>query len=67
MSAVGGDALSAHTSALRELFLLTLREAQTETFSDTFRVIMVLFIVAIVSVPLMRKVVPPKAPSADAH
>jgi MFS transporter, DHA2 family, multidrug resistance protein len=55
------------TGALNQLWLLTYREAQTQTYSDAFLAIMVCFIVATVMVPLMRKVVPPAAPSPDAH
>jgi len=49
------------------LWLLTYREAQTQTYADAFLAIMVCFIIATAMVPLMRKVVPPAAPSADAH
>jgi DHA2 family multidrug resistance protein len=55
------------TGALRQLWNLTYREALTLTFSDTFLAIMACFIIATAMVPLMRKVAPPKAPSADAH
>ena len=46
---------------------LAWREAQTQTFADAFLAVMVCLAVATVMVPLMRKVVPPKAPPADAH
>jgi MFS transporter, DHA2 family, multidrug resistance protein len=49
------------------LWSLTWREAQTQAFADAFLVIMVCFVVATAMVPLMRKVAPPKEPSADAH
>jgi MFS transporter, DHA2 family, multidrug resistance protein len=56
-----------HTAALKQLFNLALREALTETFADAFLLIsLALFAVAALA-PLMRTVVPPKAPSADAH
>jgi DHA2 family multidrug resistance protein len=55
------------TAALQQLWLLTYREAQTQTYSDAFLAIMVCFIIATTMVPLMRKVVPPAAPSPDAH
>ncbi|HEX2885732.1 DHA2 family efflux MFS transporter permease subunit [Vineibacter terrae] len=64
---VGGDAQQGHVAALKLLWSLTWREAQTLTYADAFMVIMACFIVATVMVPLMRKVVPPKAPPADAH
>jgi DHA2 family multidrug resistance protein len=55
------------SQALRELWNLTYREAQTMTFSDAFLMIMVCFAAAVFLVPLMRKIRPPAAPSADAH
>ncbi|NII55565.1 DHA2 family efflux MFS transporter permease subunit [Luteibacter sp. SG786] len=57
----------AYTTALKSLWQLTFREAQTLTFSDAFASIMVCFALATIMVPLMRKVRPPSAPSADAH
>ena len=64
----GGDAVHGHASALKRLWSLTWREAQTQTFADAFLVIAVCFLVATLMVPLMRKVAPPAAPpSADAH
>jgi DHA2 family multidrug resistance protein len=57
----------AQTSALQSLWMLTFREAQTLTYSDAFLAILVCFAFATVMVPLMRKVVPPKGPSPDAH
>jgi DHA2 family multidrug resistance protein len=64
---LSGDALASHTVALRQLWGVTLREAQTLAFADCFLAIMACFIVATLMVPLMRRVQPPKAPSADAH
>ena len=66
-AATGSDALAAHTGALRQLWSLTLREAQTQSFSDVFLLIMAAFVIATAMVPLMRKIAPPKMPSADAH
>jgi MFS transporter, DHA2 family, multidrug resistance protein len=63
----GGDTVHAATAALRQLWLLTYREAQTQAFADTFLAIMVCLAVATVLIPLMQKVLPPKAPSPDAH
>jgi len=65
--AVGGNAVLGHEMALNRLWSLTMREALTLTFSDAFLVMMGCFALATVMVPLMRKVAPPKAPSADAH
>jgi DHA2 family multidrug resistance protein len=47
--------------------MLTYREALTMTFSDAFLTVMVCFVIATAMVPLMRRVMPPKGPSADAH
>lgn len=55
------------TAALRALWQLTFREAQTLTYSDAFLAIMVCFVLATVMVPLMRKVRLPTGPSPDAH
>jgi DHA2 family multidrug resistance protein len=63
----GVDAGSAQAGALRQLWTLTMREAQTQTFGDVFLCVMACFVLAFAMVPLMRKVAPPKAPSADAH
>jgi DHA2 family multidrug resistance protein len=49
------------------LWNLTWREAQTLTFSDAFLAVMISLLIATAMVPLMRKVAPPAAPSADAH
>jgi DHA2 family multidrug resistance protein len=62
-----GDDAAGQAAALSQLWHLTYREALTLTFSDTFLAVMACFIVATFLVPLMRKVQPPKAPSADAH
>ena len=63
----GGDAALGHAIALRELWSLTMREAQTETYADAFLALMLCLGIAAAMVPLMRKVAPPKAPPADAH
>ena len=55
------------TGALHQLWLLTYREAQTQTYADAFLMIMACFVIATVMVPWMRKVKPPAAPSPDAH
>lgn len=67
MSASGLDAVDAQTAALRQLWLLTLREAQTITFGDIYGGMALMFFAVTLMVPLMRRVAPPKAPSADAH
>jgi DHA2 family multidrug resistance protein len=66
-TALFGDAARAQAAALRQLRLVTLGEAQTLTYSDAFLLVGLSFAVATACVPLMRKVAPPKGPSADAH
>jgi DHA2 family multidrug resistance protein len=66
-TAITGDAVTGQAMALRRLWSLVMREAQTQTFSDAFLVIAGCFLVATLMVPLLRKVVPPSAPPADAH
>jgi DHA2 family multidrug resistance protein len=67
-NATGGSTdADVQVSALRSLWQLTFREAQVLTYSDAFFSILVCFVIATALVPLMRKVAPPKRPSADAH
>ncbi|MCW6509213.1 DHA2 family efflux MFS transporter permease subunit [Lichenifustis flavocetrariae] len=66
-AAFGGDAAHGQAAALRQLWSLTWREAQTMTYADAFLLIAFCFGFATAAVPLMRKVAPPKAPSSDAH
>jgi MFS transporter, DHA2 family, multidrug resistance protein len=66
-AAAGGDPQQGHATALQLLHALVWREAQTQTFADAFLAVMVCLAIATVMVPLMRKVVPPKAPAAEAH
>jgi DHA2 family multidrug resistance protein len=66
-TAAFGDPSQGYAAALRQLFSVTFREAQTQAYADAFVVIAVCFAIATVMVPLMRKVAPPKAPSSDAH
>ena len=65
--AFGGDAARGQAAALKQLWTLTWREAQTMTYADAFVLIALCFGLATAAVPLMRKVAPPKAPSSDAH
>ncbi len=62
-----GDAALGSRMALKTLWNLTMREAQTLTYADAFMAIGCCFVVATLMVPLMRKVEPPGRPSADAH
>jgi len=63
----GGDTARGSVAALRQLWSLTFREAQTQAFADTFLAIMVCLIVATLLIPMMQKVMPPSAPAADSH
>jgi MFS transporter, DHA2 family, multidrug resistance protein len=65
-AALGGPA-AGHAAALSQLWHLAYREASTLAYADAFRAIMVAFVVATLLVPLLRQVVPPKAPPAEAH
>jgi DHA2 family multidrug resistance protein len=62
-----GDQTHGYTGALRQLWSLTFREAQVQAFADTFLIIMLCLLVAMLFIPLLKKVVPPSAPPADAH
>jgi MFS transporter, DHA2 family, multidrug resistance protein len=62
-----GDLVHGTASALHQLWALTFREAQTQAFADAFLAIMVCLVVATILIPLMKKVLPPSAPPADAH
>jgi len=63
----GGDSVHGHAAALKQLWSLTWREAQTQTYADAFLAMAACFVVATAMVPPMRKVIPPKGPTADAH
>ena len=62
-----GDTKMAHAAALKQLWSLVLREALTETVADAFLLMSLCFFAVAFLPPLMKKVAPPKAPSADAH
>jgi DHA2 family multidrug resistance protein len=66
-AANGGDIVHGHAAALRQLWALTHREAQVQTFADAFLVVAICLVIATLLVPLLRKVAPPAMPSADAH
>jgi DHA2 family multidrug resistance protein len=66
-SANGGDMVHGQAAALKELSLLTYREAQVQTFADAFLVVGVSLAIATMLVPLLRNVTPTPAPSTEAH
>jgi DHA2 family multidrug resistance protein len=63
----GGDTLAGYAAALKVLGTLALREAQTESFADTFFAIALCFLVATPMAPLMRRLAGPATPARDAH
>jgi len=58
-----GGRLAAHQAALRALWTLVYQQAETLSFADAFRAVMLAFAVATCLVPLMRKVRPAGAAS----
>lgn len=58
---------SATPQALKHLWDLTFREAQTLTFADAFLLVGICFAVTLLLAPLMHKVAPPAQPSPDSH
>lgn len=66
-SVFSGDTAHGQTAALKRLFSLTMREAQTLTFSDAFVCLTVCLVLATLMVPLMRRGAKMGAPVADAH
>ncbi len=63
----GGDCVHGQAAAIKQLWSLTFREAQVQTFADAFLAIAVCFAIATLLVPLLRKVAAPAAPAKDAH
>lgn len=66
-AAMGGDFVHGQAAAVKQLWLLTWREAQVQTFADAFLVIGVCLVIATLLVPFMSKVTQPVRPPADAH
>jgi DHA2 family multidrug resistance protein len=62
LSVALGSPLAGSQAALRELWAMTYREAETLAYADAFRAVMVAFIAATCLMPFMKKVTPPKAP-----
>jgi DHA2 family multidrug resistance protein len=67
LAATLGSPVIGHQAALRELWQMAYLQAETLSYADAFRAIMLAFILATCLVPLMKKVTPPKAPPANAH
>ncbi len=66
-AAIPGGLDAGHVAALKQLWHLAYREASTLAYADAFRAIMIAFIAATLLVPLLRNVMPPKVPAANAH
>jgi DHA2 family multidrug resistance protein len=66
-AAWAGDTVHGHAAALKRLWSLTWREAQTQTYADAFLAIGACFVVATLMVPLMRKVASANPPSSEPH
>jgi DHA2 family multidrug resistance protein len=63
----GGDRVHGTAAALKQLWALTWREAQPQTFADAFLVLAICLAVAAMLMPAMRSAAPAKVPVADAH
>ncbi len=63
-SALPGSQQAGHLAALKQLWVLSYREASTLAYADAFDAIMVAFIFATILVPFLRNVAPPKVPQA---
>jgi MFS transporter, DHA2 family, multidrug resistance protein len=66
-AAIPGNPQAGYQAALKQLWLLTYREASTLAYADAFLAIMVCFIFATLLVPFMRNVAAPKVPAQAAH
>jgi DHA2 family multidrug resistance protein len=62
-----GSVPAGHLAALEQLRAIAYREASTLAYADAFRTIMVVFAITTPLVLFMRKIVPPKSASAEAH
>jgi DHA2 family multidrug resistance protein len=63
----GGDLIHGQAVALKQLWSLTYREAQVQTFADAFLVIGGCLAVAALLTPLLKKVAVPAVAPANAH
>jgi DHA2 family multidrug resistance protein len=62
-----GSPVAGHQAALLELWQMAYREAETLSYADAFRAVMLAFIIATCLVPVLKKVAPSAAPSANVH
>jgi DHA2 family multidrug resistance protein len=56
-----------HQAALEQLWKMGFREASTLAFADTFRTMMLAFVVVTLLVPLFKNIVPTATPPPNAH
>ncbi len=63
--AIPGSLQTGHAAAMKQLWELAYREAATLAYADAFRAIMIALVIATFLVPLLRKVAPQNAPSAE--
>jgi MFS transporter, DHA2 family, multidrug resistance protein len=66
-AAIPGSPQAGYQAAIKQLWLLTYREASTLAYADAFLSIMVAFIFATMLVPFLRNVGAPKVPAQAAH
>ncbi len=67
LGATLGSPVAGHEAAVRELWRQAYAQAQTLSYADAFRTIMLAFIIATCMTPLLRKVAPPAAPVQSGH
>ena len=66
-ASIPGSQQAGYQAALKQLWLLTYREASTLAYADAFLAIMVCFVFATMLVPFLRNVTAPKVPVQAAH
>jgi DHA2 family multidrug resistance protein len=62
-----GSPVAGHAAAIRELWHLAYAQAETLSYADAFRTIMVAFVIATCLTPLLKKAMLPAVPSTNAH
>ena len=65
--AIPGSADAGQAAALKQLWLLAYREANTLAYADAFRTIMLVLVVATLLVPLLRNIAAPDRAPAQPH
>ena len=62
-----GSPVAGHAAAIRELWQLAYAQAETLSYADAFRTIMLAFVIATCLTPLLKKVTAPAMPSSSGH